>query len=79
MQQGCVDDAIDGGGGSDAEGDCGYRNERESWGSPKHATRVPQVKEQILDQGQTLLGVMVFPYRFGRTELEHSLPPRLGR
>ena len=63
MQQGCVDDAVDGGGGSDAERDCGDRNERKSGRPPKHANRVPQVEEQILDQGKTLLGVVVFPDR----------------
>ena len=50
----------------------------ESRRSQKHANRVPQVEEQILDEGEALLGVMVFPDRFGRAELECGLPPRLG-
>ena len=78
VQQRGVDHAIDRGGGSDAQRHGGDRNERESRRSQKHANRVPQVEEQILDEGQALLGVMVFPYRFGRAELECGLAPRLG-
>src|ERR1700757_184174 len=77
MQQGCVDDAVDGGGGSDAEGHGGDRNERESRRSEKHANRVSQVEEQILDEGKTLLVVMTLPYRLGRAKLEYGLPQRL--
>jgi hypothetical protein len=78
VQQRSIDHAIDRGGGSDAQCDCGDRNERESRRSQKHANRVSQVEEQILDEGQALLGVMMFPYRFGRAKLECGLAPRLG-
>ena len=78
VQQRGVDHAIDRGGGSDAQRHGGDRNERESRRSQKHANRVPQVEEQILDEGKALLGVVVFPYRFGRAKLECGLPPRLG-
>ena len=78
VQQRGVDDAIDRGGGSDAQRHCGDRNERESRRSQQHANRVPQVEEQILDQGKSLLVVVVFPDRLGRAELECGLPPRLG-
>jgi hypothetical protein len=78
MQQGCVDDAVDGGGGSDAQCHCGDRNQREPGRSPKHANRIPEVEEQILDEGNALLGVVAFPYRLRRAELERGLPPSLG-
>jgi hypothetical protein len=78
VQQRGVNHAIDRGSGSDAQRHCGDRNERESRRSQKHANRVPQVEEQILDEGNAVLGVVLFADRFGRSELERGLPPRLG-
>ena len=48
-------------------------------GLHKHPNRVAQVEEQVLDEGNALLGVMVFPDYLSRAELQHCLPPRLGR
>ena len=79
MQQRGVDHAVDRGGGSDAQRHGGDGNERESRRSQKHANRIAQVEEQILDEGKALLGVMVFADRFWRTELECGLPARFGR
>ena len=78
MQQGCVHDAVDGRGGSDAQRDGGDGHESKARGFSQHAQRVLQVKKKILDERQTLLGVMVFPYCFRRAEFERGLPPRLG-
>ena len=77
MQQRGVDHAIDRRSSSDAQRDCGDRNERESRRSQKHAHRVSQVEEQILDEGKTLLVVMAVSYRLGCAKLECGLPPRL--
>src|ERR1700733_4859833 len=78
MQQRGVDHAIDRGGGSDAQRHYGDRNERESRRSQKHANRVPQIEEQILEEGEALRVVVAFADRFRRSELECGLPPRLG-
>src|SRR6202034_2857968 len=77
VQQRGVDHAIDRGGGSDAQRHGGDRNERESRRSQKHANRVAQVEEEILEEGEAMLGVVAFPDRLRRAELERGLPPRL--
>jgi hypothetical protein len=43
----------------------------------QHANRVPQIEKQILDEGEALLSVVVFAYRFNRTKPDCGLPPRL--
>jgi hypothetical protein len=43
----------------------------------KHANRVPKVLQQILDEGKTLLGMVVLPYRFSRSKLQRRLASRL--
>ena len=79
MEQSCVDDAVDGGGGSDAQRHCGDRNQRESRRSQKHANCVAQVEEHVLEEGEGLLGMMVLADRFRRTQLDGGLAPRFGR
>jgi hypothetical protein len=39
---------------------------------------VLQVEKQILDEGNAVLGVVVFADRLNGAELERGLPPRLG-
>ena len=78
MQQGCVDDAVDGGGGSDAEGYRGDGDESKSGRPVQHAKRVAEIDEKILSQRKTLLGVVVFANGLGRAKLQCGLPPRLG-
>ena len=77
MQQRGVDHAIDCGGGSDAQRHGGDRNERKSRRSEKHPNRIAQVEEQILNEGQAVLGVVLFADRLGRAKLECGLTPGL--
>ena len=62
MQQGCVDDAVDGGGGSDAEGHGGDRNDSESR-RPRAAceTRSGDRRADSRCKRKTLLGVVAVP------------------
>src|SRR5579863_6479217 len=76
MQQRGVDHAIHGGGGSDAERHGGDSDEGEARRSEKHANRVPQIEEQILDKRKTLLAVMTLPDRPDSAKLEHGLSMR---
>ena len=41
------------------------------------ANRVPQVLREMFEEGEAMLGVVVFPYCCGRAEFECSLTPRL--
>ena len=59
MQQGCVDDAIDGGGGADAEGHGGDGNEGKSGRPVQHAKRIADIDEKILSKRKALLRVVV--------------------
>jgi hypothetical protein len=78
MQQGCVDDALDGGGGSDAECHGGDGNQRKSGRPVQHSKSVAEIEEKILNKRKTLLGVVVLAYGLGRAKLQCGLPPRLG-
>src|SRR5580692_2879516 len=78
MQQGCVDDAVDGGGGSDAEGHGGDGYERESGRSQKHANRIADIEKKIFSERRTLLGVVVLANGLGCAKLECCLPARFG-
>ena len=48
MQQGCVDDAVDGGGGSGAEGHGGDGNEGKPRRPQEHAERIADIEKEIL-------------------------------
>src|ERR1700678_639187 len=78
MQQGCVDYAVDGGGGSDTEGHGGDDNEGKSGSPQEHAERIADIEKEILSERKTLLRVVVLAYRLGRTKLQCGLPTRLG-
>ena len=78
MQQGCVDDAVDGGGGPDAEGHGGDDNEGKSRGPVEHANRIAEIEEKILSKWKTLLGVVLLAYGLGCAKLQCGLPARLG-
>ena len=78
MQQGCVDDAVDGGGGSDTQSHCGDGDKGKSRRLAKHAKCVLHVDHQILNEGQALLGVVMLPDGFCGAELDCGLAPRLG-
>ncbi len=78
MQQGCVDDAVDGGGGSDAEGHGGDGNQGKSGRPVQHAKRVAEIEEKILSKRKTLLGVVLLANGLGRAKLQCGLPARLG-
>src|SRR6202453_1026747 len=78
MQQGCVDDAVDGGGGSDAEGHGGNGNEGKSGRPVEHSKSVAEIEEKILSKRKTLLRVVVLANGLGRAKLQCGLTPRLG-
>jgi hypothetical protein len=78
MQQGCVDDAVNGSGGSDAEGHGGDGNQGKSGRPVQHTKSVAEVEEKILSKRKTLLGVVVLADRLGRAKLQCGLPTRLG-
>ena len=78
MQQGCVDDAVDGGGGSDAEGHGGDGNQGKSGRPVQHAKRIADIEQKILSKRKTLLGVVLLANGLGRAKLQCGLPPRLG-
>ena len=59
MQQGCVDDAVDGGGGSDAEGNGGDGNQGKSGRPVQHSKSVAEIEEKILSKRKTLFGEFV--------------------
>jgi hypothetical protein len=56
MQQGCVDDAIDGGGGSGAEGHGGDGNDGKPRRPQEHAERIADIEKEILSERKTPLG-----------------------
>ncbi len=60
MQQRCVDDAVDGGGGSDAEGHGGDGNQRKSGRPVQHSKRVAEIDEKILSKGKEARDEEVF-------------------
>ena len=76
MQQCRVDHAVDRGGGSNAQRHGSDRNQRESRRSEQHASCIPQVLQQRLNQLQLQLGVVFFPDCPDRSKLEHSLAAR---
>ena len=77
MQQGCVDDAVDGSGGSDAEGYGGDGNQGKSERPVQHSKRIADIEQKILSKRKTLLGVVLLAYGLGRTKLQCGLPARL--
>jgi hypothetical protein len=78
MQQGCVDDAVDGGRGSDAEGHGGDGNYGKSGRPVQHSKRVAKVDKKILSKRKALLSVMLLAYGLGRAKLQCRLPSRFG-
>ncbi len=77
MQQGCVDDAVDGSGGSDAEGHGCDGNQGKSGRPVQHSKSVAEIEEKILSKRKTLLGVVVLANGLGRAKLQRGLPARL--
>jgi len=78
MQQGCVDDAVDGGGGPDAEGHGGDGNQGKSARPVQHAKSEAEIKEKILSKRKTVFRVVLLANGLGRAKLQCGLPPRLG-
>src|SRR5215472_17155572 len=77
-QQRGVDYAIDRGGGPDAQRHRGNRDERKSRRSQKHANRVTQIEEQILEKREALFGVIAFADCLRRAEFERGMATRFG-
>jgi hypothetical protein len=77
MQQCCVDNAVDGGGGSDAEGHGGDGDQRKSARPVQHPNRVADIEQKILSERKSLLGVVLLAYGLGGTKLQCGLPARL--